>query len=157
MDVDIFGNEVETAVEEGIEKEHIPPLFDILNDLCVGKFGIVNRDTMKGYNPFVIGQGLSQHLDTVLLAYELNKHGVTDPLMHHDYLMATVKPKKRYGKWAKAEVKDEETISLLANHFEVSHEQAEEYMNIISSDDLHTIKQQYDEGGKKHENQRIRI
>lgn len=157
MALDIFGNEVVETVEEKLEKERVPALFDILNDLCLGKHGIVDRTTMKGYNPFVVGQGLSQHLDTVLLAYELNKQGVIDPLMHHDYLMATVKPKKRYGKWAKAEEKDEDIISLLSTHFKVSSEQAEEYMNIITNDELHIIKQQYDEGGKKNGNNRLRI
>lgn len=146
--VDLFGDVIEDEPTEEIDKPYVPSLFDILNDINVDKRGIVSRETMEGYSVFAVSRGLSQHMDTLLLVNELNKHGVTDPKMHYDYLMATVVPKKRFGKWAKAEEKDEATIANVANYFQVSHKQAEEYMDIMDKSQVKKINEQYNEGGK---------
>lgn len=148
MNVDIFGEFVEEIVDEEYKADKGAAFFDILNDINVNKQWIVSRETMKGYSPFSVSRAMSQHPDTALLANELNKYNVSDSKMHYDYLMLTVPPKKRFGKWAKAEAKDEDTIKNVALYFEVSFRQAEQYIAILDKQEIDKINKNFEQGGK---------
>lgn len=138
---------VEPTIEhDAVDVKKPPSAFDLLNDIMYGKEYIgINQDDiyddsgLKSYSPFFINKGLSQHVDTVLLAGLINKASVTDTRMHHDFLMATVPPAKRYGKWAKVEEPINDIDKTIAAHFKVSPLQAREYIKIMDKDEVKLI------------------
>lgn len=109
------------------------PVFDLLNDITNGKKYRLNVDIEESdYKPFLINRGLSQHVDTIFFANEMNKCPHLSKRMQHDFLFYSVTKKKRYGKWAKGEDIDNETIELIMKRYKVSRNKALEYYQILS-------------------------
>jgi hypothetical protein len=125
-------------------------LFDFINDISCDKRYLLNDDTIGAYNAFMVNRGLSQHMDTILLANEMNKRsGVTDE-MHHDFLFFAVDSKKRYGKWAKKTETDAEVINHIRLQYNIGPERAIEYFNLMSDDEKDQIEKLLkSKGGRK--------
>lgn len=104
-----------------------------------------NPDLEKAYTPFLVNRGLSFTPDTILAANEMNAAPFLDKRMQYDYLYSTVRKKKRYAKWIKAEQDDIE--DLVVEHFQVSRRRAAEYVALLSERDLQEIKQKNNRGG----------
>lgn len=97
------------------------------------------REAMIGYVPFVVNRTLSYHLDTLNLVAILNLTGTLDPKMQYDFLINTVRPRARYGSWAKAETKDD--LELVAKYYECRVDIARQYMPLVTPDMLEVMKQ----------------
>jgi hypothetical protein len=125
-------------------------LFDFVNDLSSDKQYLYNDDTDSVYSQFMINRAMSQHLDTILLASEMNKRSGMSNEMHHDFLFYTVDKKKRFGKWAKKSEVNVEVIGWLKNHYCVGHERAIEYLKLLSDEQVKQIELKLKAtGGKK--------
>jgi hypothetical protein len=104
-----------------------------------------NSDLEKAYTPFLVNRGLSFTPDTILSANEMNAAPFLDKRMQYDYLYSTVRKKKRYAKWIKAEQDDLE--DLVVEHFQVSRRRAAEYLALLTERDLQEIKERNNKGG----------
>jgi len=107
----------------------------------------------KEYTPFMINRALSQGMDTVLFANEMNRLAHVDKDLQYSYYINNVgiRAKKRFNKWAKA-ANAEEDVLLVMNHYKMNRQRAEEIMDIV---DLAMIKIKSDTGGMNNEtNQR---
>lgn len=114
-----------------------PSLFDHLNDITKSKQGIFHQgETNKNYSPFMINRGLQQHVDTILLANEMNKRPNISKEMHHDYLFHSVDPKLRYGKWAKQDTTDLDLIEYIKDRYSVNHIVALDYIQLFDREQL---------------------
>jgi len=125
-------------------------LFDFVKALAETKENLYSDDTKSQYNQFMINRAFMQHLDTVLLANEMNKCGSISNEMHHDFLYNSIDKKRRYGKWAKASDEDLELIEFLQTKYSINKEVAEEYLKLSDIEELKLQKklsEQY--GGKK--------
>ena len=62
-------------------------LFDILNDLSNKKEYLIKEDEglLSNYSPFVINRFLSQHIDSLLYANDMNFHHHLDKKMQYDF------------------------------------------------------------------------
>lgn len=88
----------------------------------------------KAYPAFFINRGVSQHIDCILQANELNAMGGVDNKLHYDYLFHTLRKRKRQrGAWAKK--KDSELITAIAFHFKVNMRRAAVYAELMSAED----------------------
>lgn len=117
-----------------------PSLFDYLNDITTNKKYLLDENDCKNYTPFMINRGLGQHLDTILLANEMNKrHGISK-LMHHDFLWYSVDAKKRFGKWAKQDDTDLDLIDFLQKKYTINKTVALEYMELLDKSELKELK-----------------
>lgn len=124
------------------------PIFDLLNDISYGKMYRIGKDIdVSQYNAYMINRGLSQHLDTIFFANEMNKAHHLPKLMQHDFLFHAVPKKKRYGKWAKADSIDSEVIEYLMWRYALSQTKAMEYYRILTDEDLTAVRQMMDTGG----------
>lgn len=141
----------ENIPEDNGEEPITPAIgfFDVVSDISEKKQYILDEDNIKYFVPYQVNRALSQHVDTVLLANEINKCGSIDPLMHYHFLMHTVAAKKRYGKWAKSVKEDEDTIKLISHKFNTSFNKAKQYFKLLSEDDIKQIKNEYNTGGVK--------
>ena len=57
----------------------------------------------KKYAPFIVNRGLSFFMDTIFQANEVNFHFHLDSRLQFDYLLNSVRKKRRYSKWLKPE------------------------------------------------------
>lgn len=126
-----------------------PSLFDYLGDLTTKKNYIFEQDASKNYNIFMINRGLAQHLDTILLANEMNKKPSLSKLLHHDYLFYSIDAKPRYGKWAKADKTDEDLIEFVKKKYCVNQSVALEYLKLYDKEELKALKLESERTGGK--------
>ncbi len=106
-----------------------------------------NQDLEKAYTPFLVNRGLSFTADTILAANEMNGAPFLDKRMQYDYLYATVRKRKRFAKWIKAEQDDLE--DMIVEYYGVSRRKAAEYVTMLTPEDVQFIKEKLNKGGTK--------
>jgi Bacteriophage clamp loader A subunit len=105
--------------------------FDFLNSINQTKVNLI-RDEGRGaseYAPYLMNKGLSQFPDTIMQANVMNQRGFLDKQMQYEYLLHSIRPRKRFSKWAKKE--DAELIQGICDLFGCSDKKAEEIRDIL--------------------------
>lgn len=89
----------------------------------------------KEYSSIFHNIGLSQHLDAVLYANEMNINWLSlTPKMNYDYYFGSIRQmKRRFGKWAKKKI-NEEDLQLVMDYFQTNRHVAEEYLRVLLAD-----------------------
>lgn len=125
-------------------------LFDLVNDISSDKKYLFNDDTAAVYAPFMINKAFSQHVDTIMLANEMNKRPSLSKEMHHDFMFYSIDTKKRYGKWAKQENRNVDVINYIKEQYAIGNERALEYLDLMTEDEVKQIEATLkSKGGKK--------
>ncbi len=121
--------------------------FDYVNQITHGKKNlIVDEDTEKNYNPFIVNRSLSYHYDCVLYANEMNRRHFLDKKMQNDFLINTVRSKKRpFVKWVKPE--RNEDIQCIKKYFDYSDQRAIEALRLLNDEQIQQLKEKTDIGG----------
>jgi hypothetical protein len=120
--------------------------FDYLNAINQTKENlIVDELSEKEYVPFVVNKGLSYFPDTILYANEMNRLYLLDNKPQFLYLLNSIRPRKRFGKWHKNELTDD--LKIISEYFGYSYAKAKQIQNLISSDQLNTMKEKLQKGG----------
>jgi hypothetical protein len=121
--------------------------FDFINAIMQSKKNlIVDEETEKEYVPFIINRGLSYHRDCVLYANEMNRHHFIDKKLQHDFLINSIRSKKRpFVKWAKPEKSDD--LECLKTVYEFSESKAREAARILSKEQIQQLKEKTQTGG----------
>ena len=86
-------------------------------------------------------------IDTVLFANEMNSHHHLDAKLQNDYLINTIRPKKRFAKWVKKLSEDD--LELVKLYYGYNDEKARQALSILSDDQLTLIKKKQEKGGIK--------
>lgn len=120
--------------------------FEILKSINETKEDILKTEQdEKSYSSFIVNRGLSFFLDTVFQANEMNQKHHLDSRLQFAYLLNTVRQKKRYGKWLKAEkLKD---LDLVKEYYGFGNEKAKDALKILSDDQLAFIREKLHPGG----------
>lgn len=121
--------------------------FDYVRDITQEKKNlIVDEDTEKAYNPFLVNRALSYHRDCIMFSNEMNVQNHIDKKLQNDFLLNTVRSYKRpYSKWFKHEINED--VEYIAKYFGISMKQAREYLTILSKEQIQEIKQKTITGG----------
>lgn len=121
--------------------------FDYVNAICDTKVNlIVDEATEKAYNPFMINRTLSYHYDTVLLANEMNQRAHLDKKLQNDFLINTVRKKKRFAKWAKPISSDD--LEVVKEYYGYSNEKARQVLSLLNDAQMGQLRQRIFKGGK---------
>ena len=109
--------------------------FDFLNSINQTKNSIIDADpeTERQYNPFLANRGLSYFSDTIFLANEMNRLPGLGKKLQYDFLLLSVRPRKRFSKWLKDE--SNERIDALKILYGYSHAKAKQAAELISEND----------------------
>ena len=100
----------------------------------------------KNYPSFVINKCMSQHLDTIMIANEMNQYPGLDRKMQYDFFINIVRPRKRFSPWGKKQkVKD---LELVKQFYGYSTEKAMQALRILSPEQIEIIKDKLNTGGK---------
>lgn len=146
MDInDVFGQPEVVQKEETYKAPAISP-FDFINAINFDKKVLIVDDwSEKQYIPYIVNRGLSFGADTVIPANEMNSRPHLDRKLQFDFLINTIRPRKRYNKWVKADKVD--AIELVKTYYGYSIEKARQALSILTSEQLDHLKQKLEKGG----------
>ena len=99
----------------------------------------------KKYSPFIVNKALYPFPDTVLLVNEMNQCHYLDNRLQFDFLLNSIRPRKRYAPWLK--VSKINTLELVKEYFGYSDQKAKDALKILSDDDLKYIQDKLNKGG----------
>jgi len=101
----------------------------------------------KKYAPFIINKCLSGFIDTVMFANEMNMNHSLSSRLQYDFLINTVRKRKRFSPWLKKEkIQD---LDAVKSYYGYSNEKAQQALKILTKEQIKFIKQKLDVGGKK--------
>ena len=124
-------------------------LKDWLNSINLNKNNIIKEDpdTERKYAPFIINKCMSGHLDTVLLANEMNMNHSLSKSLQYDFFLNSVRKKKRFSPWLR---KDKiKNLDVVKQYYGYSNEKASQALKILTQEQINFIKQRLDTGGMK--------
>ena len=122
--------------------------FDFLNSINENKQNLfVDPTAEKDYNAFLVNKGLSYFHDTVLYANEMNFYRDIPKKWQYEFLLNSIPKKRRFSKWHKKDAV-EDVIKLLCNHYKYSERKAYEIMDLLTAEQIESIRRQYDVGGR---------
>ena len=126
-------------------------LSDYLNSINFSKVNLLDGDDItweKKYPPYVINRCLSQHLDTIIMANEVNmRHGLNKRLQFH-FLLNSIRKRKRFGgKWVSTS--KSKNLEYVKEYYCYSNSKAKVALDILDKKQLNLIKAKLDKGGRK--------
>tara|TARA_Y100000748_G_scaffold303956_1_gene311017 strand:+ start:152 stop:532 length:381 start_codon:yes stop_codon:yes gene_type:complete len=99
----------------------------------------------RKYSPFIVNRGLSFFMDTIFQVNELNRNYHLEARLQFDYLLNSVRKKKRYSKWLKPEKLQD--LDVVKEYYGFGNEKAKDALRILSEDQLAFIKDKLNQGG----------
>ena len=98
-----------------------------------------------GYVPFLANRSLSNFADTILYANEMNKHNHLDNKLQFHYLINSIRPKKRFSKWAKRQ--DSDDFEAVKAYFKYNNAKTEQAISLLTPEQIIKIKKKLKTGG----------
>ena len=126
------------------------PLKDYLNSINQTKENLLDGEDPaweKNYPSYVINKCMSHHIDTVMLANEMNQWGQLPSKMQYDFFINTVRSRKRFSPWAKKEKMND--LEIVKQYYGYSNEKAIQALRILTPDQIDFIRTKLNKGGKK--------
>ena len=126
-------------------------LSDYLNAINYSKQNLLDSDDItwgKKYPPYVINRCLSQHVDTIMMANEVNqRHGLDKRLQFH-FLLNSIRKRKRFGgKWITTS--KSKNLEFIKEYYGYSNSKAKVALDILTKKHIGLIKLKLDKGGRK--------
>jgi len=100
----------------------------------------------KKYSPFIINKCLAPFPDTIHLVNEMNLHNHLDSKLQFDFLLNTVRTRKRYTPWMKAS--KTKNLEYVKEYYGYNNEKARSALKLLSDEQIKTIKSSLDKGGR---------
>ena len=125
-------------------------LKDYLYSINQSKKNILDDDpdAARKYPAFVINKCLSSFTDTVLYANEMNKNSHLPPRMQYDFLINSVKPRKRFSPWTRKDSID--YLDVVKEYYGYNDDKALQALRILTKDQLDNISYLLRKGGNNN-------
>lgn len=153
--------EDEVKYEEDYSKENYCPFKFFLKSINTTKENVLLEDSNgkieEAYNPFIINKSLSHFPDTIMQANTMNQYFELDKKLQYDFLLNSIRKKKRFTKWIKSNI--EENVEIVKQYYKVGNEKAVEILSLLNDEQISTIKNELSEGGisgRRSNSKRIR-
>ena len=129
-------------------------MYDLFKDYLPAinhtKKNLMNSDDPmweKKYPAFMVNKVLSGFQDTIMLSNEMNRNHFLDRDMQFQFLLNSIRPKKRFTPFLKAgKIKD---IECVKEYYGYSNEKAKSALDILTKEQLKLIKESLYKGGTK--------
>ena len=99
----------------------------------------------KKYAAFIVNRGLSFFMDTIFQANEINRNHHLDSRLQFDYLLNSIRQKKRYSKWLKSEKLDD--LDIVKEYYGFGNEKAKNALQVLTDEQLAYIRRKLNQGG----------
>ena len=106
---------------------------------------IVDEWSERQYNPFMVNRALSFNPETVIQANEMNSRPHLGKKLQFSFLINTIRPKKRFDAWVKAE--KSEVLDMVKQYYGFSNAEARSALRILTADQLELIGEKLNKGG----------
>ena len=100
----------------------------------------------KKYPPFIVNKCLSGFQDSLMLVNEINQYPNTDKKLQFDFLINSIRPRKRFTPWLKANRLD--NLEYVKEFYGYNNEKAKVALTILNDEQIATIKQKLNKGGR---------
>ena len=124
-------------------------LKDYLNAINHEKTNLMDTDDEmweKKYPPFIVNKCLAPFPDTIFLVNEMNKHHHLDKKLQFDFLLNSLRTRKRYTPWLKAS--KQKNLEYVKEYYGYNNEKAKSALKILNDEQIKTIKDSLNKGGK---------
>ena len=127
-----------STTSQTIEVQEKPfDFFRFVDDISYGKKNLFNDETQQHYNSFLIVKALSMHVDCVIDANDMNLYYDLPKDMQHDFLINSIRPRKRYGKWPKAEKNAD--LDAIKEYYKYNDAKARSALSILGKKEIDII------------------
>jgi len=124
-------------------------LKDYLNAINHDKKNLMDTDDEmweKKYPPFIINKCLAPFPDTIFLVNEMNLNNHIDKKLQFDFLLNSIRTRKRYTPWLKAS--KQKDIEYVKEYYGYNNEKAKSALKILNDEQIKTIKDSLNKGGR---------
>ena len=121
--------------------------FDFVKSITYTKQDIMHDLNESEYESFLVNRALSYYQDCLLYANEMNRRFEISARLQYHYLLNTIRKRKRFAKWIKPLKIDD--LKVVMEYYQISRAKAEEYLNIISENDIAILRKKMNKGGVK--------
>ena len=101
----------------------------------------------KKYPAFIVNKLLSAFSDTVMFVNEMNRNHFLDKDMQFQFLLNSIRTKKRYSPFLRASKLKE--IECVKEYYGYSNDKAKSALDILTKDEIKLIKEKLYKGGIK--------
>ena len=125
-------------------------LKEYLNSINITKKNLMDGDDPlyeRKYPAYIINKCLAPFNETIMLVNEMNKYCHLDNKLQYDFLLNSLKKQKRFASWMKAS--KERNLEYVKEYFGYNNEKARAVLNILTDEQIATIKIKLNKGGKK--------
>jgi len=100
----------------------------------------------KKYMPYIVNKCLMPFPDTIQLVNEINQLHHLDKKLQFDFLLNSLRPRKRYTPWMKAKKLD--NLEHVKEYYGYNNEKAKAALDILDDDQISAIKNNLNKGGR---------
>ena len=100
----------------------------------------------KKYPSFIINKCIAPFPDTVMLVNEINQLHHLDKKLQFDFLINSLRPRKRYTPWMKA--KKLKNLEYVKEYYGYNNEKARYALDILNDEQISAIKTKLNKGGR---------
>ena len=128
-------------------------LKDYLNAINYTKEPLMNTEDEqweKKYPSFIVNKCVAPFPDTVMLLNEINQLHHLDNKLQFDFLINSLRPRKRYTPWLKATKL--ENLEYVKEYYGYNNEKAKAALDILNDEQISAIKTRLNKGGRDGRN-----
>jgi len=125
-------------------------LKEYLNAINFSKKNVMDSEDklwQKKYPAFIVNKLLSAFSDSIMLVNEMNRNHFIDKDMQFQFLLNSIRTKKRYSPFLRASKLKE--IECVKEYYGYSNDKAKSALDILTKDEIKLIKEKLYKGGTK--------
>ena len=115
------------------------PLMDTEDEQCERK-----------YPAYIVNKSVGPFKDTIMIVNEINQFHHLDKKLQFDFLINSLRPRKRYTPWVKA--MKLENLEYVKEFYGYDNEKAKVALDILDDEQISAIKQKMNKGGRDGRN-----
>ena len=100
----------------------------------------------RKYLPYIVNKCVAPFQDTIMLVNEINQFHHLDKKLQFDFLINSLRPRKRFTPWLKA--KKLKNLEYVKEYYGYNNEKAKVALDILNDEQIKTIKDSLNKGGK---------
>ena len=130
----------------------MPELKEYLNAINHTKERLLDSEDEeweKKYPPFIVNKCVYPFQDTIMLVNEINQLPHLDKKLQFDFLLNSVRSRRRFSPWLKAS--RIEDLEYVKQYYGYSNAKAKQALDILTDEQIATVKQKLRKGGMKNE------
>ena len=101
---------------------------------------------VKKYPSYIVNKCIAPFPDSVMLVNEINQLHHLDKKLQFDFLINSLRPRKRYAPWMKA--KKLKSLEYVKEFYGYNNEKAKAALDILNDEQISAIKERLNKGGR---------